>query len=56
MTNRIVAQASEDADLSQTKTVVDQEEITDTYALFIIDATAASVEGKMIFSAAPSKE
>jgi hypothetical protein len=27
-----------------------------SYALFIIDATSASVEGKMNFSAAPSKE
>ncbi|MFW9795739.1 MAG: FAD-binding oxidoreductase [Candidatus Thorarchaeota archaeon] len=37
MTNRIVAQASEDVDLSHTKTVVDQEEIADTYALYLDD-------------------
>ena len=37
MTNRIVAQASEKVDLSETKTVVDQEEITDTYALYLDD-------------------
>ena len=37
MTNRIVAQASEDVDLSQTKTVSDQAEITDTYALYLDD-------------------
>jgi len=37
MTNRIVAQASEDVDLSGTKAVVDQEEITDTYALYLDD-------------------
>ncbi len=55
MTNRIVAQASEDVDLSQTKTVVDQEEITDTYALYL-DDESHSFDGaaeKIIF---PSSE
>ena len=55
MTNRIVAQASEDVDLSQTKTVVDQEEITDTYALYL-DDESHSFDGaaeKIIF---PSTE
>jgi D-lactate dehydrogenase (cytochrome) len=37
MTNRIIAQASESVDLSKTKTIVDQEEITDTYALYLDD-------------------
>ncbi len=55
MTNRIVAQASADMDLSQTKTVVDQEEITDTYALYL-DDESHSFDGaaeKIIF---PSTE
>ena len=55
MTNRIVAQASEDVDLSQTKAVVDQEEITDTYALYL-DDESHSFDGaaeKIIF---PSTE
>jgi D-lactate dehydrogenase (cytochrome) len=55
MTNRIVAQASEDVDLSQTKTVVDQTEITDTYALYL-DDESHSFDGaaeKIIF---PSTE
>ncbi len=37
MTNRIAAQKSEDVDLSQVKTVTDQSEITDTYALYLDD-------------------
>ena len=37
MTNRIVAYASEEVDLSTVKAVVDQEEITDTYALYLDD-------------------
>jgi D-lactate dehydrogenase (cytochrome) len=55
MTNRIVAQASEDVDLSETKTVVDQTEITDTYALYL-DDESHSFDGaaeKIIF---PSSE
>ncbi|MFX1604521.1 MAG: FAD-binding oxidoreductase [Promethearchaeota archaeon] len=55
MTNRIVAQKSEDVDLSQTKTIVDQEEITDTYALYL-DDESHSFDGateKLIF---PSTE
>ena len=55
MTNRIVAQASEDVDLSHTKTVVGQAEITDTYALYL-DDESHSFDGaadKIIF---PSTE
>ncbi|MGD9395885.1 MAG: FAD-binding oxidoreductase [Candidatus Thorarchaeota archaeon] len=55
MTNRIVAQKSEDVDLSQIKSVVDQEEITDTYALYL-DDESHSFDGaaeKIIF---PSTE
>jgi len=55
MTNRIVAQASDDVDLSQTKTVVDQADITDTYALYL-DDESHSFDGtaeKIIF---PSTE
>ncbi len=55
MTNRIVAQALEIVDLSQTKTVIDQAEITDTYALYL-DDESHSFDGaaeKIIF---PSTE
>ena len=55
MTNRIAAKASEDVDLSQTKTVVDQAEITDVYALYL-DDESHSYDGaaeKIIF---PSSE
>ena len=55
MTNRIAAKASEDVDLSQTKTVVDQAEITDVYALYL-DDESHSYDGaaeKIIF---PSTE
>ncbi len=55
MTNRIVAQASENVDLSKTKMVVNQEEITDTYALYL-DDESHSFDGaaeKIIF---PSTE
>ncbi|MFW9806324.1 MAG: FAD-binding oxidoreductase [Candidatus Thorarchaeota archaeon] len=55
MTNRIVAYASEEVDLSTVKAVVDQEEITDTYALYL-DDESHSFDGaaeKIIF---PSKE
>ncbi len=55
MTNRIVAQASEVVDLSQTKTIVDQSEITDTYALYLDDESHSfdGVAEKIIF---PSTE
>jgi D-lactate dehydrogenase (cytochrome) len=55
MTNRIVAQASEDVDLSQTKTIVDQVEITDTYALYLDDESHSfdGIAEKIIF---PSTE
>ena len=55
MTNRIVAIRPEDVDLSQIKTVTDQTEITDTYALYL-DDESHSYEGvaeKIIF---PSTE
>ena len=55
MTNRIVAYASEEVDLSTVKAVVDQEEITDTYALYL-DDESHSFDGaaeKIIF---PSTE
>lgn len=55
MTNRIVAQALEIVDLSKTKTVVDQAEITDAYALYL-DDESHSFDGtveKIIF---PSTE
>ncbi|MBY8997147.1 MAG: FAD-binding oxidoreductase [Candidatus Thorarchaeota archaeon] len=57
MTNRIVAQASEDVDLSQTKTVADQAEITDTYALYL-DDESHSFDGaaeKIIFPSTESE-
>jgi D-lactate dehydrogenase (cytochrome) len=37
MTNRIVALKLEEADISQVKSISDQEEITDTYALYLDD-------------------
>lgn len=55
MTNRIAAIKPEDVDLSQVKTVTDQAEITDTYALYL-DDESHSFEGvaeKFIF---PSTE
>lgn len=55
MTNRIIAQALEKVDLSKVKTVSDQREITDTYALYL-DDESHSFDGKadkMIF---PSTE
>ncbi len=55
MTNRIVAQKLEDVDLSQTKTVVDQEEITDTYALYL-DDESHSFNGKADKIVFPSTE
>ncbi|MFW9834339.1 MAG: FAD-binding oxidoreductase [Candidatus Thorarchaeota archaeon] len=55
MTNRIVAHTSKEIDLSETKTVVDQEEITDTYALYLDDESHSfdGVAEKIIF---PSTE
>jgi D-lactate dehydrogenase (cytochrome) len=55
MTNRIIAQASEIVDLSQTKTVIDQAEITDTYALYLDDESHSfdGIAEKIIF---PSTE
>jgi D-lactate dehydrogenase (cytochrome) len=55
MTNRIIAQASEEADLSQVKTVSDQAEITDTYALYL-DDESHSFEGKADKIIFPSSE
>ncbi|MHA1950010.1 MAG: FAD-binding oxidoreductase, partial [Candidatus Thorarchaeota archaeon] len=55
MTNRISAQASEDADLSQVKTVSDQADITDTYALYL-DDESHSFEGKADKIIFPSSE
>jgi len=55
MTNHIIALKSEDVDLSQVKTVTDQSEITDTYALYL-DDESHSFEGiaeKIVF---PSTE
>lgn len=55
MTNRITALKSEDADLLQIKTVIDQSEITDIYALYL-DDESHSFEGmaeKIVF---PSTE
>ncbi len=55
MTNRILARKPEDVDLSKVKTVTDQAEITDTYALYL-DDESHSFEGeaeKLIF---PSTE
>jgi len=55
MTNHIIALKSADIDLSQVKTVIDQTEITDTYALYL-DDESHSFEGmaeKIVF---PSTE
>ncbi|MCK5265335.1 MAG: FAD-binding oxidoreductase [Candidatus Thorarchaeota archaeon] len=55
MTNHIIALKSEDVDLSQVKSVTDQSEITDTYALYL-DDESHSFEGiaeKIVF---PSTE
>ena len=55
MTNRIVALAPEVVDLSQVKTVTDQAEITDTYALYLDDESHSfdGVAEKIVF---PSTE
>jgi len=55
MTNRIIAQASGEVDLSQVKTISDQAEITDTYALYL-DDESHSYEGKADKIIFPSSE
>lgn len=55
MTNRIVAIESEDVDLSQVKSVTDQSEITDTYALYL-DDESHSFDGKAEEIVFPSTE
>ena len=53
MTHRIVAAAPDDADLSLVKTVADQAQITDTYALYL-DDESHSIDGtadKIVFPA-----
>jgi D-lactate dehydrogenase (cytochrome) len=55
MTNRIVAIESEDVDLSQVKSVTDQSEITDTYALYL-DDESHSFDGKVEEIVFPSTE
>ncbi len=55
MTNRIVAIESADVDLSQVKTVTDQSEITDTYALYL-DDESHSFDGKADEIVFPSTE
>ncbi len=55
MTNRIVAIESEDVDLSQVKSVTDQSEITDTYALYL-DDESHSFDGKAEKIVFPSTE
>ncbi len=55
MTNRIVAIESADVDLSQVKSVTDQSEITDTYALYL-DDESHSFDGKAEKIVFPSTE
>jgi len=55
MTNRIVAQKPDDTDLSQVKTVDDQSEITDTYALYL-DDESHSFDGQAERIVFPSTE
>ncbi len=55
MTNRIVALKPEEIDLSQVKTVTDQAEITDTYALYL-DDESHSFEGTVEKIVFPSNE
>ncbi len=55
MTNRIVAIESEVVDLSQVKSVTDQSEITDTYALYL-DDESHSFDGKAEKIVFPSTE
>lgn len=55
MTNRIVALKPENVDRSQIKTVTDQSEITDTYALYL-DDESHSFDGKAEKIVFPSNE
>jgi D-lactate dehydrogenase (cytochrome) len=55
LTNRIIAQASENVDLSKVKTITDQAEITDTYALYL-DDESHSFDGKADQIIFPSSE
>ncbi|MGY5871433.1 MAG: FAD-binding oxidoreductase [Candidatus Thorarchaeota archaeon] len=55
MTNRIVAQKPDDIDLSQVKTVTDQAEISDTYALYL-DDESHSFDGTVEKIVFPSNE
>ncbi|TFH10825.1 MAG: FAD-binding oxidoreductase [Candidatus Thorarchaeota archaeon] len=55
MTNRIVAIKPDDIDLSQVKTVIDQSEITDTYALYL-DDESHSFDGAVEKIVFPSNE
>ncbi|MGY5880887.1 MAG: FAD-binding oxidoreductase [Candidatus Thorarchaeota archaeon] len=55
MTNRIVTLKPEDIDLSQVKTVTDQAEITDTYALYL-DDESHSFDGTVEKIVFPSNE
>jgi len=55
MTNRIVALKPEEIDISQVKTVTDQAEITDTYALYL-DDESHSFEGTVEKIVFPSNE
>ena len=55
MTNRIVALKPEEIDLSLVKTVTDQAEITDTYALYL-DDESHSFEGTVEKIVFPSNE
>ena len=55
MTNRIVALKPEEIDLSQVKTVTDQAEITDSYALYL-DDESHSFEGTVEKIVFPSNE
>ena len=55
MTNHINVQASKEVDLSQVKTISDQAEITDTYALYL-DDESHSFDGKADKIIFPSSE
>jgi D-lactate dehydrogenase (cytochrome) len=55
MTNRIIAQASKEVDLALVKTISDQAEITDTYALYL-DDESHSIDGKADKIIFPSSE
>jgi D-lactate dehydrogenase (cytochrome) len=55
LTNRIIAQASKEVDLALVKTISDQAEITDTYALYL-DDESHSFDGKADKIIFPSSE